>query len=80
MKKIVNVIFLAFSVIILKLGVETTMSIAKLGRKSAALEIPMWIVYAALPVGFAFIILRLIQAIYGQIRDIRRQNEEDAAG
>lgn len=80
MYMIANVIFLAFSVIILKLGVETTMSIAKLGRKSAALEIPMWIVYAALPVGFTFIILRLIQAIYGQIRDIRGRSEGDEEG
>lgn len=75
---VANLIFLVFSVIILKLGVDTMLSIARLGRRSAALEIPMWIVYAALPVGFVCIILRLCQAIFFQCKALRSAGAEDS--
>ena len=48
-----------------------------LGRRSPAMEIPMWFVYGALPVGFFCIILRLLQSIYHQIKDFNKAETEE---
>jgi TRAP-type C4-dicarboxylate transport system permease small subunit len=73
---VANLIFLAFAVIILVLGYQTMVTVASLGRRSPALEIPMYLVYAALPVGFICIVVRLIQAIYKQVRNFKQEEEE----
>ena len=74
---VANLIFLAFAVLILWLGIKTTSQIKMLGRKSPAMEIPMYWVYAASPVGFLCIILRLVQSIYHQIREFNREASVD---
>ncbi len=75
MKIVADLVFLGFAILILYLGVQTTGTIAMLGRKSPALEIPMYYVYAALPVGFVCIIFRLLQSLYKQIRDFRKEDD-----
>lgn len=76
MRIVANLLFLAFAVLIFVLGLKTAMQIKMLGRKSPAMEIPMYYVYAALPVGFFCIILRLLQSIYHQIRDFGKGPDE----
>ena len=77
MMVIADLVFLAFSIFIFCLSIKMTGTIASLGRTSAALEIPMKYIYAALPAGFACIIIRLIQSL---IRQVRHFKDETAPG
>jgi len=50
-------------------GMDLTITQWQLGQVSAAMGLPKWIVYAALPVGFTVCLLRLIQACFLVRRD-----------
>lgn len=65
-----DLLFLAFAVFILYQGVTMTSTIAMLGRKSPALEIPMQYIYSALPAGFVCIIFRLLQSLFYQVKGL----------
>lgn len=54
---------LAFSLVMISASIPLIQRIAAIGQTSPALGIPMWIVYAAVPVGFALTLLRTIQAL-----------------
>lgn len=54
---------LAFSWIMITASIPLIERLAAMGQTSPALGIPMWIVYAAIPVGFALTMLRTIQAL-----------------
>lgn len=56
------VLAFAINCALLVKGFEIAFVIADLGQTSAALSLPMWIVYAALPVGMALTALRGVQA------------------
>lgn len=62
-----DVLFFLFSSLVTVHGVKVAWLIGNLGQKSPALGIPMWIVYSAVPVGFALLSIRLIQRIYNRI-------------
>ncbi len=75
MHVVANLIFLAFAILIFVLGWKVTGQIKMLGRKSPAMEIPMWYVYGALPIGFLCIIFRLLQVLFHQIRTFGKEEE-----
>lgn len=58
----IYILLMALSVFFLVQGIELVDKMQSFNQKSATLQIPMWIVYASLPVGFLFAFLRLIQA------------------
>lgn len=61
-QQFVYLILLVLSVFLFVQGVDLIQDMKMFNQKSATLQIPMWIVYSALPVGFLFSIIRIIQA------------------
>lgn len=55
---------LAFSVLMISASIPLMQRLAMMGQTSPALGIPMWVVYAAIPVGFSLTLLRTLQALY----------------
>lgn len=53
--------FLTFSAYMIKPGISVVESLVKTGQTSPAGEIPMYIVYAGLLVGFSLVLFRIIQ-------------------
>lgn len=54
---------LVFSFIMISASVPLIERLAAIGQTSPALGIPMWIVYAAIPVGFSLTLVRTVQAL-----------------
>ena len=69
MKLISNLVFFGFALCILYYGRQVCATIGRLGQQSPAMDIPMWMVYAAAPTGFFLTCIRLIQRIRQQIID-----------
>jgi len=63
------VVFLVFAILIFYYGREVCSKIGRLGQQSPAMDIPMWMVYAAVPTGFGLTCIRLVQLIYRQLKD-----------
>ncbi len=63
-------IFLAFAVIIAGVGYSVAALIAHRGQITAATELPMWLVYAAVPVGYALCTFRLLRRILYRLRHL----------
>lgn len=62
LQQFVYILLMGVSVFLLVQGLSLVEQMQTFNQKSANLQLPMWIVYAALPVGFFFAILRLVQA------------------
>ena len=60
---------LAFCCVVLYYSIPFVEKVRAIGQLSPTLEVPMWMVYAALPVGIGAAALRTLQAIYLQISD-----------
>jgi TRAP-type C4-dicarboxylate transport system permease small subunit len=81
---IANVLFLGFAIFIIIYGSRITGQLMGFGQTSPALSLPMWIVYAATPVGMALTSFRIIQQMLRQIRalrgggDFKVKSEQDA--
>ena len=56
-------IFLGFAIAIAKIGFSVAYLIASRGQITAATEIPMWVVYLAVPTGYSLCCFRLVQRI-----------------
>lgn len=61
LQQFVYLLLMALSVFLLVQGMSLVEQMQSFNQKSATLQVPMWMVYAALPAGFLFTILRLIQ-------------------
>lgn len=59
---------LAFSIIIIFASVPLIQRLQMIGQTSPALGIPMWMIYAAMPVGFALTAIRTLQALWWDLR------------
>lgn len=55
---------LVFSWLMISASIPLMQRLAMMGQSSPALGIPMWVVYAAIPVGFGLTLLRTVQALY----------------
>jgi TRAP-type C4-dicarboxylate transport system permease small subunit len=64
-------VFLLFAALVVKEGFVLSMKIFKFGQSSAALGMPMGVIYLAPTVGFALVFLRLIQNIVAGFRRLK---------
>lgn len=66
-KKIVSLladfIFLGFAIMVAKIGYSVAMLIARRGQITAATELPMWLIYLAVPLGYTLCTFRIIQRL-----------------
>ena len=70
-----DVIWLAFTVLMIKLSFNATMTILETGQQSPVLKVAMGYVYAVVPIGFILMSLRIIQQI---IKKIKNRNNDDS--
>ena len=59
-----NIVWLVLSIIIIYWGGKYVLRLLKTGELTMAIKFPLWIVYASIPVGFAFMFFRLISQFY----------------
>lgn len=62
-----DLLFFAFSLIVVLNSAKVAMLIANLGQITASTGMPMYIVYMGVPIGFSLVIIRLIQNIIHKI-------------
>ena len=74
---LINVVALAFYVFVGYLSTKIVYSIQGTGQISPALQMPMWLAYLALPVGFALCVFRQIQLILTKLRECRERDTEE---
>lgn len=67
-----HLLFIVFSIMVMKEGYALAIKIFTFGQKSSALGLPMGWIYLAPTVGFGLVIIRLVQRIAIQISTIRR--------
>ncbi|MDD4842869.1 MAG: TRAP transporter small permease [Anaerotignum sp.] len=67
-----DILFLVFSAVIVYLAYGIVMQQVKLNQKSPAMQIPMWFMYSAPMVGFAFTAIRQLQVIFMKIKDLKK--------
>lgn len=77
MRILTHILFGAFAAFVMYQGWIMVEKTFRFGQKSASLGIPMGFVYLAPLTGFAFTILRLLQAI---VLDLRNLNKSDIEG
>ncbi|MDO5666671.1 MAG: TRAP transporter small permease [Alcaligenaceae bacterium] len=70
-----HIIFIFFAVLVMKEGYALSMKVFKFGQTSSSLSIPMGYIYLAPTVGFALVVLRLIQKIVQEFRTIRIERQ-----
>ncbi len=63
LRRIVAVLGIVGGVALLVLGAELALSAYEFGQQSSALELPMWIVYLAIPLSGALLIVRFAQQL-----------------
>lgn len=73
-----NLVFLIFALLVVYYGYDACYRIARMGQKSPASQLPMWIVYVAVPLGFAMASLRLVQNTFYHVRRLYNPTQEDA--
>lgn len=63
-----DVVFLGFATVIVWLGMDYTATLFERGQKTASLfDLPIWVIYAAIPVGYGLCAVRLVQNLYLRI-------------
>lgn len=67
-----DILFLVFSAVIVYLAYGIVMQQVNLNQKSPAMQIPMWFMYSAPMVGFAFTAIRQLQVIIMKIKDLKK--------
>ncbi len=68
---VAQVVFLLFAALVVKEGFVLSMKIFKFGQSSAALGMPMGVIYLAPTVGFALVFIRLVQNIVAGFKRLR---------
>lgn len=71
-----DILFLCFALYIVNKGGEVFLRIVDSGQTSPACEIPMWVVYGALPFGMALSSFRIVQNIYRRMKEIRLADQQ----
>ncbi|NYT59025.1 TRAP transporter small permease [Alcaligenaceae bacterium] len=66
-----HVLFIVFAVLVVKEGYALTLKIFSFGQQSSAMGLPMGYIYLAPTVGFALVILRLLQCIVAEVKVMR---------
>lgn len=73
-----EIVVLAFSIFIAVTGVTVFHKIAWSGQMSAAMGLPMQVVYAAPMIGMALTAIRQIQCILQKVKNLKNSSEEVA--
>jgi TRAP-type C4-dicarboxylate transport system permease small subunit len=68
---------LAFSIVMVTASVPLIQRLAAIGQLSPALGIPMWMVYASVPVGFGLAAARTVQALVMEFRSPSVRDSEE---
>lgn len=76
---IANCVFFVFALVLLYYGTILLMRTARMGQITPALALPMWMIYASAPVGFALTAFRLMQRIWCSIKELRGQGPANNA-
>ncbi len=71
-----DVIFLCFALVIVYYAYGLVVKQIKIGQLSPAMQIPMWIVYAAPMVGFTLTAIRQFQTILFRIKHLKDKEKE----
>jgi C4-dicarboxylate transporter, DctQ subunit len=72
-----TLVVIAFSVVIVSLSLKIMMAQMSMEQTSPALQMPMWIAYAAMPVGCVLMIIRSIQNLVGEFLENRKNKIEE---
>lgn len=65
-----DIVFLGFALAIVWLGYEYTEKLFARNQKTASLaDLPVWVVYAAIPVGYGLTAFRLLQVLWRRLRN-----------
>lgn len=72
-----NLVLLGFSIFIVDYGWQMVSSMYSRNLTSAALRVPMYLVYAALPFSHMVIVLRLIGRIIGNVKTLTSGTEKE---
>lgn len=75
-----NLAFLAFCLFMIKPGFTAIRSLARSGQTSAAMDLPMYLVYASLFVGLALGALRLLQKFLRAVAGGSRAGRSETGG
>ncbi|HUH58942.1 MAG TPA: TRAP transporter small permease [Candidimonas sp.] len=71
-----HLLFIVFSIMVMKEGYALTVKIFMFGQKSSAMGLPMGWIYMAPTVGFGLVILRLLQRINIEVNAIRGEAQQ----
>ncbi len=63
-------VWLAFSIFVVYLGVQQTLSVLNSSQLSPGLQIPLYLVYLAIPVGYLLMSLRIVQQLIGEMKEM----------
>ncbi len=69
LKLLSAVVFLIFAITIVYYGWQVCYKIMRLGQEAPATGLDMWVVYLAVPTGFALTCFRLVQRLYFMIKN-----------
>lgn len=75
----VNILWLAFGILMACIGGQTMISIMNFGQLSSAMRIPMWLVYLAVPTGAFLMAVRLIEDTVRLCKAEYRRGREETA-
>lgn len=56
----VVLVWIVFALFMINQGITLTQTIAQFGQRSAAMQAPMWIFYATVPIGLGLMVIRLL--------------------
>ena len=72
---LVSILLIVFTIWLVYMGFTLTAQVAASNARSTALRIPMFIVYAAFPMGNLFYCLRIIGLLVKQVKDIKKEEK-----
>ncbi|MBA9027412.1 MULTISPECIES: TRAP transporter small permease [Bacillaceae] len=72
-----DILWVAFTIFVAFYGYEMVMMMMGHGQLSPAVQLPMWLVYSIIPIGYALIALRVLQGIIGRFRGDDELSEEE---
>jgi len=74
---LVMIVSIILCAIIFEYGISIVGSLLSKGQLSPAMRIPMGYIYAAIPVGMVFFIIRYFQCIYMTIKNLNEDEKEE---
>lgn len=70
-----SLVWTLFSIAIVVIGAMYTYSLYTKGGRAITLPLPIWVIYAIIPLGHAFVAARLIEKIVAQVKALNSRGE-----